>query len=161
VLFIFKKSSKNYKFEQDIIDKKGVLTMVEKEKLTEILKFRCTENEKNIIKEKSQQAKYFHLSDYLRRQAVYGNVLQLNEEWYGNIMRQVSGMANNLNQITRHINETNIVYSSDVLDLKKITYNLRLHIEIIEEAVEKLYGVHQNKTDTRDALQGVGLHNEL
>jgi len=141
--------------------KKGmILAMSDKEKLTEILKFRCTESEKELIIFKAEQANYFRVSDYLRKQAVYGSVLKLNDEWYENIMRQVSGMANNLNQITRHVNETKTVFSSDLSDLKKILFNLGLHIELIESAVDKLYGNNQNQANSRNAVQGVGVHNE-
>jgi|GEM_PF-545915 len=134
--------------------------MSDKEKLTERITFRCTESEKELIFYKSEQANYFRVSDYIRKQAVYGNVLKLNEEWYENVMRQISGMANNLNQIARHVNETNTVYPSDMSDLKKILFNLGLHIEVIESAVEKLYGNNQNQVDSRNASQSVGIHNE-
>jgi len=114
--------------------------MSDKEKLTEKMFFRCTASEKKIIKFKSEQVNYFRVSDYLRKQAVYGKVLKLNNEWYENIIRQISGMANNLNQITRHVNDTKTVYPRDISDLKKILFNLGLHVELIESAVEKLYG---------------------
>jgi len=134
--------------------------MSDKEKLTEILKFRCTESEKELIKFKAEQSNYFRVSDYLRKQAVNGKVLKLNDDWYVNVMRQVSGMANNLNQIARHVNDTKTVYQSDMSDLKMILFNLGLHIEMIESAVEKLYGNNKNQVDTRNTVQSVGVHNE-
>jgi len=126
--------------------------MTEKEKMTEKLIFRCTESEKKTIEQKAELANYYRLSDYLRRQAVHGNVLMLNEQWYEKIMRQISGMANNLNQIARHVNETKHLYESDIHDMDLIQFNLKLHLELLEEAVEKLYGNHEIKSDSHNAV---------
>ena len=132
--------------------KRGDEILKEKEKLTEKLIFRCTRSEREIINLKAEQAKYYHLSDYLRRQAVHGNVIQLNEKWYEDIMRQISGMANNLNQIARHFNETGTLHASDISDMKLIDFNLNLHLELIEGAVEKLYGNNKNQASVQDTV---------
>jgi hypothetical protein len=88
------------------------------------------------------------VSDYLRKQAVNGNILQLNEKFYADIMRQISGMATNLNQIARHMNETRTVFQSDVKDLDLLQFNLKLHVDLIEQAVEKLYGNNQYSSNS-------------
>jgi len=124
----------------------------EKEKRTEKMTFRCTENERKIIEEKAELANYSHIGEYIRRQLINGNVLQLKDEWYDDIIRQVSGMANNLNQIARHINETKTIYSSDISDMRKTLNGLQFYTERIEEAVEKIYGNNQNKTDLFDPV---------
>ena len=70
------------------------------EKRTEILSFKCTVLERHIINGKAMTAGVT-LGEYIRNTAINGNITARLTPEDVKLIRSLSGMANNLNQLTR------------------------------------------------------------
>jgi hypothetical protein len=114
--------------------------MNETKKRTERITFRCTPYERKVIESKATAANYSHCGEYIRRQLLDGQVLQLNEKFYADIMRQVSGIGNNVNQIAWHVNRVKSLRPEQVVDLRKALNEYKVYTDLMVEAVRKLYG---------------------
>lgn len=82
------------------------------------LHFFVTEPEAELIKERMAQTGVANLSAYLRKMAVDGYIIHLDMGDIQEMIRLLRICSNNLNQYTRHANETGSVYAADVEDLR-------------------------------------------
>ncbi|MCL1881080.1 MAG: relaxase/mobilization nuclease domain-containing protein [Oscillospiraceae bacterium] len=71
----------------------------EKEKRTEKITFRCTPSERKHIEDNTQLAKYSHCGEYIRRQVLDGQVVQLNDEFLSSKYKYV---------LTTHVDKEHI-----------------------------------------------------
>ena len=85
----------------------------------QMLHFRVSQAELDIIRQKMQEVGVRNMGAYLRKMAMDGYCIRLD---LGDLKKVVSLMryaSNNLNQYARKANETGSVYLEDIQDLKK------------------------------------------
>jgi hypothetical protein len=85
-----------------------------KEKHDTKLTFRVSDSEMEMIAEKMQKGGFENFSNFARRMFLHGMVTKVDEDELKFIHRQVAGLSNNINQIARHINETDYVFADDL-----------------------------------------------
>lgn len=86
---------------------------------TQILHFRASEEEHNIILQKMKQCNIQSISAYLLKMAVDGKVINLDIPELKEISRLLRYNGNNINQIAKRLHEGKSVYVSDIGDIKK------------------------------------------
>ncbi|MDO5397977.1 MAG: plasmid mobilization relaxosome protein MobC [bacterium] len=86
---------------------------------TQILHFRASEKEYEIILQKMKLCNIQSLSAYLLKMAVDGNVINLDMPELKEISRLLRYAGNNINQIAKRLNESGSIYASDIADIKE------------------------------------------
>ena len=84
-----------------------------------LLRFYVDDKEHKIIKEKMKMTKITNLSAYLRKSAIDGAVLVLEQPELLEVAKELNRIGININQITKVVNETNSVYKNDIDELNK------------------------------------------
>lgn len=93
--------------------------MRRKEGRTIGLYFKVSPEEMALIETKMEQAGTLNKRAYLRKMALDGYVIRLDLREMKELLRLLSSISNNVNQIARRCNETGNLYGEDVEDLKK------------------------------------------
>jgi len=83
------------------------------------IKFYVTEDERAFIHKKMEVAKIKKQSDYIRKMACDGYILNVDFTEFRNLFADVKKAAVNINQIARRVNSTNNIYSEDVAELQE------------------------------------------
>jgi uncharacterized protein (DUF1778 family) len=83
------------------------------------IKFRVTEQEREMIDRRMAQTGIQNRSAYLLKMAVDGRVIHVELESVREMVRLLSNATNNINQIARRANETGSVYADDLNDLRE------------------------------------------
>ncbi len=86
---------------------------------TQILHFRASELEYEIILQKMKQCNIQSLSAYLLKMAVDGTVINLDMPELKEISRLLRYSGNNINQIAKRLNEGGSIYAADIADIKE------------------------------------------
>ena len=94
--------------------------MVEKEKRLIQHNFKTTETEAEIIKKKMKSLGITNTSAFLRSMVLNGYILKLDLPQIREMIRLLSNMTNNLNQIAKRINETGRIYADDMDEIKRV-----------------------------------------
>lgn len=81
------------------------------------VKFRCTEAEKMEI-ERLASENHMSINTYLRKMALEGHIVNVDFSELKNLVYEVNRIGNNVNQIAYHVNRDNMVYKSDIDDVK-------------------------------------------
>ena len=89
-----------------------------REKRDEILILRIKKNEKNRIYEKMYGMGIRSLSAYIRKMALDGYCLNLDLPQLRRMSYLLQNCSNNLNQVTKRVNESNQLYAADIEDLR-------------------------------------------
>ncbi len=82
---------------------------------TRKMTFRLTKDEYKIIKDKVSEAGISQ-QQYLLKTALEKEIIHIKE--YQNLIFQIKKIGININQITKHCNETGIVSDSDIFEIK-------------------------------------------
>ena len=93
--------------------------MAEKEKRLVQHNFRTTESEARIMRKKMDALGITNESAYMRALALNGYILKLDLPQIREMIRLLSNMTNNLNQIAIRVNSTGNLYQEDVSDLQE------------------------------------------
>lgn len=93
--------------------------MRRKEGRTIGLYFKVSPVEMALIETKMEQAGTLNKRAYLRKMAVDGYIIRLDLGEMKELLRLLSSISNNVNQIARRCNETGNLYGEDVEDLRK------------------------------------------
>ena len=93
--------------------------MVEKEKRLIQHNFKTTETEAEIIKKKMKSLGITNTSAFLRSMVLNGYILKLDLPQIREMIRLLSNMTNNLNQIAKRVNATSRIYDADIDCLKE------------------------------------------
>ena len=86
---------------------------------------RLTEDEHDILLERMRGLGMTNKDSYLRRMALTGYILRLDMSEARETLRQISGIANNINQIAKRVNETRSIYASDMIQIREEVGSLR------------------------------------
>ena len=81
---------------------------------------RVTEDERTLIEERMRQIPTMNLSAYSRKMLIDGYIIVLDLQKVKAHMAQRQKIGDNLNQITKRINETERIYDNDMDELKRL-----------------------------------------
>lgn len=90
-----------------------------KRKRTVMLAARVTEEERELIAHRMEQAGVHSLRAYLLKMAVDGYVVNLDLTDVKEMVSLLRRSSNNLNQIAKRANETRSIYEADIQDLQR------------------------------------------
>ena len=111
---------------------------MERRRRTERLTFYATEAERDFIAEKMNAAGVTNRCEYLRRMALTGYVVRVDYSDIRELSRLLRNATNNLNQISRRVNETGSIFADDIRDLQGNYEKLRQSAEWIKEKLAKM-----------------------
>jgi len=80
--------------------------------------FRVTEKERELIRCRQEQSGIRNMRAYLLKMAVDGRVIHVELDSVKEMNRLLSNATNNINQISKRVNETGSVYAADVDEIK-------------------------------------------
>jgi len=121
-------------FAEKVLEKREEDTASEKKNRTKILQFRVTEDELKIIDERFRKSYAKTRGEYLRRSALSSLNIVLDEEKIQQQNRQISGIANNINQIATRVNSTGNLYTEDLQEIREEIQQLwQLQVSILSE----------------------------
>ena len=83
------------------------------------IKFRVTEAERNMILEKMQQLGTNNLAAYMRKIAIDGYVIHVDNSDLKAIAAEMQKIGININQIARRVNTTSRIYEQDFEEMKR------------------------------------------
>jgi len=83
------------------------------------LHFMVDEKERDMILRRMEQAGIRSMSAYLLKQAIDGHVIQLDLTGVNEMVRLLSNVSNNINQIAKRANETGSIYAADIEELRQ------------------------------------------
>lgn len=89
-----------------------------------ILKFRVTQEEKEIIELRAVQANKKSTSAYLRKIALTGVIVNYDNQELKELRKSLIGISTNINQIATRVNSTNRYYDDDIQYMKKVLNNI-------------------------------------
>lgn len=126
-----------------VLEKREESTASEKKNRSKILQFRVTEDELKIINERFRKSYAKTLGEYLRRSALSSVNVVLDEKKIMTQNNQISGIANNINQIATRVNSTGNIYAEDLQEIREEIQELwLLQVSILSE----LHSVNQFST---------------
>ena len=85
----------------------------------ERLEIKLTEEEKALFEEKKRLAKCRNMSHFIRKCVLEKEIYQVDLEPFRDLQGLLSNATNNINQITKRVNSTGIIYKDDISDMKK------------------------------------------
>lgn len=83
-----------------------------------------TEEEKEIIEERTRIAGFRSTGAYIRKIAIDGRIFKIDPTPLREISSQMTRLSTNINQITKRVNSTDNIYKEDVAELKEMTDEL-------------------------------------
>ena len=81
--------------------------------------FMVTEEERDMIKRRMEQSGMKNMRAYLLKMAIDGRVIHVEFESIREMVRLLSNISNNINQMARRCNQTGNFYAADVDELCK------------------------------------------
>lgn len=81
--------------------------------------FWVTEQEKEMIQQKTNQLGVRNMSAYLRKMAIDGYAISLDIPELREMVSLLRYSSNNLNQLTRRAHETGRIYDADIEDIRQ------------------------------------------
>lgn len=85
----------------------------------ERLEIKLTEEEKALFEQKRKLAKCRNMSLFIRKCVLEKEIYQVDLEPFRDLQGLLSNATNNINQITKRVNSTGIIYKDDINDMKK------------------------------------------
>ena len=126
-----------------VLEKSEKNVASEKKNRSKILQFRVTKEELKIIDERFRKSYAKTRGEYLRRSALSSINIVLDEEKFQQQNRQISGIANNINQIAVRVNSTGNLYAEDLQEIREELQELwQLQVSILSE----LHSINQFST---------------
>ena len=89
-------------------------------KRTVQIKFRVTEDERDLILEKMKLIPTRNMAAYLRKIAIVGYILQVDHSDIKAMTAEIQKIGVNVNQIAKRINATGSVYQEDIEEIKGV-----------------------------------------
>jgi hypothetical protein len=104
--------------------------------------FKCSHEEMDWIERRMSQTNITNKSAYLRKMAIDGRVINLDLPVLTEIGKLLRNLANNLNQLTKHVNGGGYAYRSDVAELNN-------HLTIVRECFGEVLTVLSELDNTK------------
>lgn len=88
------------------------------------IKFYVTDEEKDLIESKMQEAGINNMGAYLRKMSIDGQIFILDNMPLKEMNSQMTRFGGNLNQIAKRVNATNDIYKEDLDEIKEMMKEL-------------------------------------
>lgn len=82
------------------------------------IKFRVTEQERDLIFQKMAQIPTKNLAAYMRKMAIDGHVIKVDYSELKAVTAEIGKIGANVNQIAKRVNATGGVYEQDIAEIK-------------------------------------------
>lgn len=89
-------------------------------KRTVQIKFRVTEEERDLIEQKMKKIPTRNMAAYLRKMAIDGYIIQVDHSDIKAMTTELQKIGGNINQIARRVNATGSVYQEDIEEIKGV-----------------------------------------
>lgn len=83
------------------------------------LRFRVTQEERDMIEAKMEQFGTTNMAAYLRKMAIDGYVVRLELPEIRDLVALLRRTSSNINQIARRVNQTDRLYSEDIAEIQQ------------------------------------------
>jgi len=83
------------------------------------MKLYVDEQEREFIRQKAELAGAVKMTDYLRKMAIDGYILNVDYSMFREINSSLQSISNSINQIAKRVNSTDNIYKEDVDLLKE------------------------------------------
>lgn len=83
------------------------------------ISFRVTETERQMIKDRIKKSGCRAVGEYLRRMAIDGYIFQLDNSDLKQLIYEINKIGTNINQVAHKINSENIIYQTDMDEIKE------------------------------------------
>ena len=83
-----------------------------------------TEEEKNIIEERSKLAGFKNTGAYMRKIAIDGRIFKIDHAPLQELSSHMTRVSTNINQIAKRVNSTDSICKNDVQELKEMTEDI-------------------------------------
>ena len=103
--------------------------------------FRVTAEEKSMIYKRMRQTKISNLRAYLLKMAIDGRVIHIDLTNVNECARLLQNISNNINQITKKVNETSSIHADDMDEIKERQDEIWQQQEVIIKSLAKVLGV--------------------
>ena len=110
--------------------------MAEKETL---IRFLVSNEQKKLIQEKMKLAGIRNMSGYLRKIAIDGYVIRLDLSCIKEMIPLLRNATNNINQISKRVNETGNIYQQDIAHVNKKVDGIW---DMTEQILKNLADIH-------------------
>lgn len=90
-----------------------------KEKRLTILNFKANDSEVEAIRKKMESIGTANMSAYLRAMALNGYIMRLDLPQIRELIRLLSNMTNNLNQIAKRVNAHGQIYETEIEEIQQ------------------------------------------
>ena len=107
------------------------------------IKFRVTEEERNLIEEKMKQVPTRNMETYLRKMAIDGYIIQVDHSDIKKMTAELQKIGVNINQIANRVNSTGVIYKEDIGDMKQ-------EIEHFSKELWQIHSLLLNRTSGGD-----------
>jgi hypothetical protein len=104
--------------------------------------FKCSPEEMEWIERRMSQTNITNKSAYLRKMAIDGRVINLDIPILSKIGKLLRNLANNMNQLTKHVNGGGFAYRTDV-------EQLRIELEVVRECFGEVLTVLSELDNTK------------
>ena len=92
---------------------------MEKRKRNIQIKFRVTEEEKQLIEQKMAQLPTRQIGAYLRKMAIDGLIIYTDTTNIKEMNKELHSIGVNINQIAKRVNETGSIYEEDIKEIQE------------------------------------------
>ena len=96
------------------------------------LRFDLTDKEKELFKRKKEESGAKSMSHFIRKTVLEKKIYEVDLEPLRDLYGTLSVATNKLNQIAKRVNQTGVIYKSDIDDMKKS----------IEEFSKEVWDIH-------------------
>lgn len=83
------------------------------------LRFDLTDKEKELFERKKEESGAKNMSHFIRKTVLEKEIYEVDLKPLRDLYGTLSSAANKLNQIAKRVNQTGIIYKSDIDDMKK------------------------------------------
>ena len=86
---------------------------------------RFSDEEHDVLQQRMSHVKMQNMQAYLRKMALTGYILRLDNSEVRETLRLLATATNNINQLAKRANETRSIYAGDMMHLREEVNNLR------------------------------------
>ena len=109
----------------------------------ERLEIKLTEEKKALLEEKKRLSKCRNMSHFIRKCVLEKEIYQVDLEPFIDLQGLLSNATNNINQISKRVNSTGVIYKEDINDMKK-------QIEHFSKELWQIHSLLLNRTSGGD-----------
>jgi hypothetical protein len=105
-------------------------------KRTRSVLVRLTEEEFDYLNHKYDMSGLKSKSEFMRMLFFEGLIVKFSDDDMQFLMRQISGMTNNINQIATRVNSTNKIYAEDMEEIKQKQEEIWQQLKYLESQLQ-------------------------